>query len=70
MTENYDKLMNSVLNDEEKPLYEGQDVFEDENDNHNIKFEGRVRWKKDDFNMDIFLYIFEFLRWYLLKMKI
>lgn len=46
---------------EEKPLYEGQDVFELENDNNDMKFLDRIRFKEEDFNSDLFIYIFEFL---------
>jgi hypothetical protein len=47
--------------DSSTPLYHNQDVFELENDNHDLKFVDRVRFKEDDFNFDLFLFIFEFL---------
>lgn len=55
------KVYGDIFVEEEKPLYEGQDVFELDNDNNDIKFLERVRIKEEDFNSDLFLVVFEFL---------
>lgn len=60
LTLEYEKEITSDLK-EDSPLYKNQDVFETENDNHDLKFVDRIRWNNEDFNMDIFLYVFEFL---------
>jgi hypothetical protein len=43
------------------PLYNNQDIFELENDNHDMKFTDRIRYSEGDFNFDLFYYIFDFL---------
>lgn len=57
-TKSYSKLIDD---DQESPLYKGQDVFELENDNHDIKFVSRIRFKEEDFNSDLWVNVFEFL---------
>jgi hypothetical protein len=46
---------------EKSPLYNNQDVFELENDNHDMKFIERLRFSEDDINGDVFSKIFDFL---------
>lgn len=62
VTKLYDRLMDDE--NEESPLYKGQDVFELENDNNDIKFIDRTRYSKDQFNNDIIFNILEFLSFY------
>jgi hypothetical protein len=57
----YDKFL-GVEDVEESPLYiEGQQVFELENDNFDLKFVSRMRISEDDFNSDLLLNVFAFL---------
>lgn len=49
------------LMDPDSPLYKGQDVFDLDNDNNDIKFLERVRYKEDDFNSDLWLNVYLFL---------
>lgn len=49
------------VDNDESPLYKGQDVFDLENDNNDMKFVSRMRINQDDFNFDLFIHIFSFL---------
>jgi hypothetical protein len=46
---------------EKSPLYNNQDIFELENDNHDIKFIARMRFTEDDIHGDVFSKVFDFL---------
>lgn len=59
-TKEFSKLVDDVEK-EDDVLYKGEDVFELENDNNDIKFVDRIRYKEEDFNSDLFIYVFEFL---------
>jgi hypothetical protein len=56
----YGKLM-GVENHEKSPLYMGQEVFELENDNHDIKFTTRIRISSDDLPDDLLIHCLSFL---------
>lgn len=49
------------VEDKDSPLYKGQDVFELENDNNDIKFVSRIRINTEEFNTDLLLNVFAFL---------
>jgi hypothetical protein len=59
-TKLYGKLM-GLDDHEHSPLYKGQEVFELENDNNDIKFVSRLRISPDDFNQDLLINCFSFL---------
>lgn len=58
-TTEYGVLMG--VEDENSPLYQGQDVFDLENDNNDMKFVDRMRISQEDFNTDLLLYVFAYL---------
>lgn len=60
---NFTKKYSIMINDVESPLYKGQDVFDDENDNHDIKFTSRIRFDLEKFNKDIILNLFFYLNY-------
>jgi hypothetical protein len=51
----------SLYDIEKSPLYNNQDVYELENDNYDLKVFDRVRFREEDFNVDIYSLIFDFL---------
>jgi len=59
--EEFSILYGNTMDEEEKPLYQGQDVFEDENDNYDLKFIDRFRITEETFHSDLFTHVFTFL---------